>query len=110
MNMTTNDHNGVEAGSGRSQQRTRRLACISLALITSAGLGALVGSASASTATKPPAAVVPDNAGSGTQLSGPELRCKLTQPGPRVVLLAFQVSNADCSKPPMLVSARTIKG
>jgi hypothetical protein len=109
MKMTTNDH-GVEDGSGRSQQRTRRLACISLALFTSAGLGALVGNASASTATKPPAAVVPANAGSGTQLSGPDSQCTSTQPPTRIVLLAYQDSNADCTKPPMLVSARTIKG
>jgi hypothetical protein len=102
MKMTTNDHHGGEGGSGWSRPRTRRLACISLALITSAGLGAVVGSSWASTATKPPAAVVPD--------IGSELQCTSTQPGPRVVLLAFQVSNADCTKSPMLVSARTITG
>jgi hypothetical protein len=110
MNTTKNEHYEAGDGSGRSQRRIRRLACISVALITSAGVGALVGSASASTARRPPVAVVPDHPGSGTQLSGPDTQCTPTQPRSRVVLLAFQVSNADCTKPPMLVNVRTTDG
>jgi len=94
MNTTTIDHDEMADGSGRSPRQVRRLACIGLALITSAGIGAVIGSTSASTATRPPAHV-----------SAADSKCTSTAPPTGIVLLAFQASKTKCTEAPMLVRA-----
>lgn len=86
MNTTKNQHDVT--GSGRPQHRIRRLACVALAVMTSAGLGAAAQNASASTRTKP------------------NVSCPATRPDTGIVLIAFPVSTAGCAEVPVLVSSR----
>jgi len=92
MNTTTNEHHDKDGGLERARPLKRRLSCFLVALVLSAGIGAVIG-----------------GAGSGAQppVSPPDARCESTPPT-GIVLDTFRTANTACTEPPVLVRTHTI--
>lgn len=114
MNTTTIEHHQAGAASGRPQWRIRHLACVAVALmVTSAGAGALAQHVSAVIGKKPAVIVVHEHGGvddGGDDHFGPTSQCPSTASGPRIVLVTLRSPSIQCTKPPVLVSARVSAG